>query len=183
MRRHLFSIAAGTSVVGFFVITLIYIRSFKVRDDLGLKLSTKHVVFVESARGKLRLMSVYDNFGIDYSSLDMKQSSAHLSHHRPAERFDDMDWHDSWGWEWHRGAFEIGSSHYIGLNSMQVLTAPYWSVQLATLLFPMVLIRTQFRRNRRLKLGLCPRCGYDVRANSDRCSECGEKIVGQSIAR
>jgi hypothetical protein len=32
------------------------------------------------------------------------------------------------------------------------------------------------RRRRWVSLGLCPSCGYDVRASGERCSECGTTI-------
>ena len=35
-------------------------------------------------------------------------------------------------------------------------------------------IRKQNRRRKRKKLGLCVKCGYDLRASKDRCPECGE---------
>ena len=56
---------------------------------------------------------------------------------------------------------------------------PHWAVILATSILPAFwLIQKgffirQFRRRRRIKLGLCTVCGYDLRATPDRCPECG----------
>jgi hypothetical protein len=48
---------------------------------------------------------------------------------------------------------------------------PYWSLALATALLPTIWARRwlSVRRNP----GLCPSCGYDMRATPERCPECG----------
>lgn len=61
--------------------------------------------------------------------------------------------------------------------SQLLITCPIWPLFLFALLLPgSRLIRRMFQtvRSRRAShAGLCPKCGYDVRANPDRCSECG----------
>ena len=38
------------------------------------------------------------------------------------------------------------------------------------------IVRAFRRDKRRIQLGLCLRCGYDLRQSVDRCPECGEPI-------
>jgi hypothetical protein len=53
---------------------------------------------------------------------------------------------------------------------------PYWSLLLLTLFPPTLwawMAVRRVRRNRRAPRGLCPICGYDLRASPNRCPECG----------
>jgi hypothetical protein len=51
--------------------------------------------------------------------------------------------------------------------------APHWLVAGLLAVTPAAWLRRARRRRRRLVGGLCPRCGYDLRATPDRCPECG----------
>ena len=58
------------------------------------------------------------------------------------------------------------------------ITVPMW---LPTIIFAIpvgwLVVWTPLRRRRkRKKLGLCSKCGYDLRASKDRCPECGTEF-------
>jgi hypothetical protein len=62
-----------------------------------------------------------------------------------------------------------------------VASAPFWTLASALAFPPFLWLATRSRRlyarRRRRSLGLCPRCGYDLRGNaSGRCSECGTVV-------
>ena len=53
------------------------------------------------------------------------------------------------------------------------LRAPYWAIALPLLTATAFAVRTAAISYRRHRRGLCPTCGYDLRATPDRCPECG----------
>ena len=52
-------------------------------------------------------------------------------------------------------------------------TIPYWFLAIATGVAPAVKIRCLLTNRIRTRRGLCPVCGYDVRATPHLCPECG----------
>ena len=63
---------------------------------------------------------------------------------------------------------------------------PYWFVAALVAAIPAWHGGTALRgvrRRRRMRRGLCPRCGYDVLASGDRCSECGEVLTPDASSR
>jgi hypothetical protein len=57
--------------------------------------------------------------------------------------------------------------------------APHWFFALLAGVLPIVWLVERFggsRQSRRLARGLCPACGYDLRASPGRCPECGGTV-------
>jgi hypothetical protein len=66
-----------------------------------------------------------------------------------------------------RFATLAGFGALAGDNGRYTVTAriiPHWSLALATALLPATWLRTRRRRRQRAASGLCPHCGYDLRA-------------------
>ena len=58
-------------------------------------------------------------------------------------------------------------------RGMSAATIPAWWPTAAALVLPAVYVRHRLQRRGRLARGLCPACGYDLRATPGRCPECG----------
>jgi hypothetical protein len=56
-----------------------------------------------------------------------------------------------------------------------------WLGCLLAEILPAMWLAIQIRRRRRKTIGLCPVCGYDLRASPDRCPECGTPRAAAAI--
>ena len=59
-----------------------------------------------------------------------------------------------------------------GLTAQDV-RIPYWLLATAAGVLPALWVWRRSRDGRLRLLGLCPACGYDLRATPGRCPECG----------
>jgi len=89
----------------------------------------------------------------------------------------------AWGFRCTTGEVGAGSFVPISLGHHVVVDLPYWqmvAVSGAILLWQMwrqiPRVRHFLRRS-----GMCPTCGYDMRASPARCPECGGAIPGEEV--
>lgn len=59
------------------------------------------------------------------------------------------------------------------LRLLVTISIPYWFIALLSLPIPLLALRRWRRERRESREGLCPVCGYNLRASPDRCPECG----------
>ena len=71
---------------------------------------------------------------------------------------------------------DFGGSYGDDGSMLWNFAVPFWMIATLTLIIPALrgeTWRRDRRRRRRQSRGLCPSCGYDLRASPQRCPECG----------
>ncbi len=80
-----------------------------------------------------------------------------------------------WVLGWHVRGFEDLSTDWRPSMDSNGVIVPLW---VPSVIFALLSYFTGFlplyRRRKRKNLGLCLKCGYDLRASKERCPECGE---------
>ncbi len=109
------------------------------------------------------------------SKRPVKQPLWEISHERPPRNL--LTFMDSlYGPGAYHGyaGFGWGVTTDLGRVASRDVVVPLWAVTMATAIMPALALRQWIRRRRRRPgTGLCPVCGYDLRATPGRCPECG----------
>jgi hypothetical protein len=175
VKRRLFNLAAAVSVGMMLAMVVLWVRSWWALDGLGLD-RPNHVSYsLASSQGHLRLeRGVGDPFGAPGGLYRLSAPPVPLLGFGGAP----PSISKRLGFEYldgKQGPFftKEGRQFFIRVRSQ---TIPYWFVLMlagsCATLFWLPAYRRRVRRVRTAR-GLCPRCGYDLRATPERCPECG----------
>lgn len=169
MRRCVFALLSAVSALICIGVMSLWIRSYVVEDHISFdegNHGSRLVVFC-SSRGRTWMA-----FGTLWSGeLRRKGWSIRCSDPEPLVIWND----DQPLWKWcgiggGRAASAVFDSYEIAV--------PHWLIVLPTAIPPCLWMHRRARIQRRRRLGLCLSCGYDLRASSDRCTECGRAFAG-----
>ena len=67
-------------------------------------------------------------------------------------------------------------SQTVNMVQVSFLFLPLYIPVLILAILPFLTARRIRRRRKRKKLGLCLKCGYDLRGSKDKCPECGQEF-------
>lgn len=174
--RRVFAIGSALSLLLCIGTAGIWIRSFARADAIswGRKTDVTNLMF---ARGRCLLATIRANpnpeDGGDYSFFQHQTSPATdaATAIPPIEH----------GFVW-PGIGMVWASGTLAWARFHVVMLPAWLLCGLTVLLPgwwFVSSRARRRRRVRRDHNLCLRCGYDLRASTDRCPECGAPIPGE----
>jgi hypothetical protein len=173
MRRKVFTFATAVSAALFVAICALWVRSYAVQDTL-LWQRVDGGRWASTDSGRLFLAADLANwsgepadfYGIRHTSAPpdpvANEAWMYVLNVDVRDRWTHRDWG---GFAWTR---------WVGRGpSKTQLIVPLWSLAAAAAVLPLGWLTWRFRGRRRRRRGLCPACGYDLRATPDRCPECG----------
>ena len=154
-RRRLFTLCSALSLLLCAALAVMWLRSNRTEDHLG-RVGANKVVIAASVNG----LVVVGGYRIAET---VQPQSGWRYGNRPA---DPVPWTALFRLPKYRSGDDVRAWSVV---------IPYWIPVLAALVLPLRWLLWQIRV-RRLKPGLCPVCGYDLRASSGRCPECGTAV-------
>jgi len=177
LARHLFTLCSAAALLLCVAACAMWVRSYAAEDTLhwGWDEGKRYHHFIEVgyAMGQFGVFA-YRPLHAPADPAELKFEHLHYSHHsmmetgipKPSE-------------PWKAAGFLFWS----GETSASRGTAIFWPCRfavLATAMPPVGWCVARFKqraRRKRIRRGLCPSCGYDLRATPDRCPECGTRAA------
>jgi hypothetical protein len=170
MKRCLFNVLAALSLVLCVATVVAWVRSYWTLDD------------VKFARATFQcgLNSVRGGTSIGWWTFEFPDAQS--LQRRRERRFDSWSYRSASlsGTSLTHIEYGVASSSFASPDGITqtttFITFPHWSLA-AVLILPTVTYWFGYRlRRARRQNGHCPACGYDLRASTERCPECGTAV-------
>jgi hypothetical protein len=187
LRRRLFTVLSVLSLLFCLATLALWVRSYW-RDDFvsyGFGSDTKRSWDIHSRTGEAQFIAYYEGAGFRYVLVPgfSWNSSPSTSPSR-----------DLWNTARIRTWFHNGTSgRFLGFGfvtmnwdtgaTIRGICAPHWFLVLIFAILPALYVRAVVRSRKRNHIGLCPVCGYDLRATPERCPECGTNATTEPQRR
>jgi hypothetical protein len=165
--RHVFAILAVLSLLLCLATLALWVRSYWRYEGLYYAPERTWLAAIESGEGIVGLFKTSEDSdeppgkGWEFRYLTDRNSTTYLAFRKGGG----------------------GSSTVLGFGSMSMtfgisvkvrgLLAPHWFFAMLFAILPAFQLRAILHLHKRSREGLCPRCGYDLRATPERCPECG----------
>ena len=179
MKRRLFPILSALSLLLSVAVVLLWLRSMLVgdtfyrhfyRDEAGFTMWNLNVVVIGRGgvafhqrvypRSPAGPIPLNPRFGPWPFHQTMKPEYPYFDYmHKP-----------KLGFVWARSEQRLPNG---GMYRQVQLVVPFWAILLLVLPPALLTVRRHVILARRKPPGLCPSCGYDLRATPKRCPECG----------
>ncbi|HEX3355353.1 MAG TPA: hypothetical protein VHS31_00125 [Tepidisphaeraceae bacterium] len=191
IRRRLFNLLAAVSLLLFVAVGVLWIRNALGQMDLAL-IHYAHAPSPDQHYAYSFEASSY------WNTLRFRFSRTYLD--PPFFQNRSTDWMRNFhaGWttgfhiyvptdltkmvmNWESPGFD--ARHYAGTmnpgeyDESWILAVHTWQAMILLMALPAIWTYRRFRARRINPLGLCPTCGYDLRATPDCCPECGRTIA------
>jgi hypothetical protein len=164
MKRRLFNLAAAVSLVMMLALVVLWVRSYWACDLWATRSATTYSN-LESWRGALVIAHIASRRSVSFSPPYFYRLGP-FAFGRALVNFTET-----------RHSREPLSTRGPAADAV-VVAFPYWLPVAALLALPAAWIWTFVPKGAHGK-GLCPRCGYDLRATPDRCPECGTSVAAK----
>jgi hypothetical protein len=161
------------------VIAVILFRSLSVMDELRYRRMSHSVL---SCHGQVMFSYIHRSKGSALPDGRWVYSHRDLAEYWNGEIPKELRW-QFLKFDWRTTHYDLPADPRLGRQEATIddrysLTIPYWSLILLSEILPArYAVAWYFRRRalQRLRAGLCPNCGYNLKVTPGRCSECGWK--------
>lgn len=185
-RRILFNVLTLLSAALWIVTIAFWVRSYWTTDLISHSTNPSpssgwrfsHANFL-AANGYVMWHQEVFQFKPDAPGMRSDQADQYLVTRRPSERFGTWRrFRDSMWFEvtWH-SPNPLGKRPGVVAAYFHYIRVPLWAIVVLSSILPAILVRHNVRLRNMRRAGLCPTCGYDLRATPGRCPECGRAAM------